>query len=153
MYPFSNSTLKTCFNCSVNCRTCTNDTFCTRCTNTTLLYNDGVSAECLNYCPVGYYASQGTCQPCATGCLSCYLNQGALTCGECLSFYYLLNGECLTICPSGYYSAIQNTVNVCLECASNCAQCDISSTNCTLCKNANYTEPGCSSQTCTTSQY
>ena len=152
MYPSSN----TCLNCSQSCLSCSNGTTCTQCSNTSYLFNNvnNYSSYCLNYCPSGYYATQGTCQPCQSSCLTCSLSQGQLICTSCASGLYLLNGQCLSQCPSGFYSVTSGSISTCQQCAANCAQCSIAASNCTLCQNANYTNyPSCSSQTCTTAQY
>lgn len=92
---------------------------------------------CTPTCPFGTYGrvSDYTCQPCPTGCLSCF---GPTTndCYKCGAFnasvdYSLVYGTntCQAGCPAGQFVSGY----LCLLCSSNCLTCITSSTNCLTC--------------------
>ena len=148
------SPTKACMNCSASCVSCTNVSVCLQCSNSTYVYyNSSINASsCVSYCSSGLYADSniGQCSPCGNNCSSCYQSSNQVVCTSCQSGYVLLGSQCVQSCPIGYY---QSTSNICQLCSSVCYSCNVSATNCTQCKNINYTAPNCASTTCNSSQF
>jgi hypothetical protein len=127
-----NSSTATCKACETNCGTCTNNTICTACINSTYLK----AADCASSCGIGYYQDtiSKTCNQCSANCSSCS-STGSIT---CINSTYLLSGVCVASCDIGYY---QDTINMtCIPCSSNCNSC--SNTECTQCINSTFLKSG-----------
>jgi len=99
-------------------------------------------------CATGYYLiSPSTCQPCNSYCMACtstlcnscmtgYTKSGANCIANAIGSCPTLISNCLscttsplvcTLCISGYYPASSS----CIQCSSNCNNCD--SSGCTIC--------------------
>ena len=94
----SNSGNASCSNCSTNCLTCTDYSFCLSCPQDKVLINK--KCECLSF---QFLTSDNICTNCDSSCLTCF-DSFFYSCSSCFSSY-LLNNVCLNICPIGYYSA------------------------------------------------
>ncbi len=108
------------------------------------------TGTCLQTCPVGFYVSpDGTqCLKCTSPCIDC---EGSATnctqCGVISNVKYFLNdtdlnnvaigGVCVTNCTGAFYEGL--TTLTCLPCQAGCAECDVSPTNCSSCKNTDAT--------------
>ncbi|EDQ84326.1 uncharacterized protein MONBRDRAFT_39306 [Monosiga brevicollis MX1] len=81
---YGNVTTRTCEDCHPQCTTCTSplSTTCTRCAEDFYLQPAPNNTVCAAECPMGYYASalEGSCLPCAAGCLAC---TGPANCSLC----------------------------------------------------------------------
>lgn len=104
------------------------------------------STICLQTCPAGYYiSSDGTqCLQCTSPCIGCAGSATNCTlCGTISNVKYYLNdtdltdlatgGVCVTNCTGAFYEGESSFT--CLPCQAGCAECDVSSTNCTSCTN------------------
>ena len=93
--------------CGTNCNTCTSNTVCTGCTDSSM----DLSLSCS--CPALTYLTNAT----PLQCLSCStIFPGCDTCS------YTTSTTC-TACLSGYYPTSAVPIASCLECSSTCATC------------------------------
>lgn len=160
----------TCIN-SANCTTCQPNLFLylgqclTACPSFPVFYYKyEPSWSCIINCPAPYFGFQGTgtcemvcpnayftnattkqCQPCPTGCNTCY----GTNCSSCATGYtyvpnsnicskqcsialpYYLNSACVTSCSTGTF--MLNDLVTCQRCNPICAECSVLATNCTKC--------------------
>lgn len=134
------SNSSTCVECNLPCKTCTEHP--SKCTACSSCCGNLFNFKCLESCPVGTYAINGSCQYCAYNCKTCI---GAdTTCTSCASGKILYNGACYDKCPylmiggictfncaNGLYKTVMNQ---CEACDSRCATCVSHPSNCTTCK-------------------
>ena len=109
-----------------------NDTYaCVTSVNCPVMqYGEPTTSLC-TYCP-------STCSACdnATYCTACQAGASMAIDNMCYTncnstHQYSYNGSCWLICPGGTYLTYTNVI--CAVCASVCATCDVTSTNCTSC--------------------
>ena len=129
-----------CVECNAPCKTCTEHP--SKCTSCQSCCGNLFNFKCLDICPVGTYAINGTCQYCAYNCKACLGSN--TTCTACPEGKILFNGNCYDQCPyvmiggvctfncaNGLY---KTAMNECKACASQCATCSGNPNNCTTCK-------------------
>lgn len=129
----------TCVACNTPCNTCmVHPSKCTSCLpGCGNIFNN----ECVNNCPVGTFANNGTCTYCSYSCASCLGT--STTCTACPLNKILYNGQCYDQCPYimiagvctfncgvGYYKVYPNQ---CFACSPICTTCNNTATNCTSC--------------------
>ncbi|KCV67548.1 serine/threonine protein kinase [Fonticula alba] len=73
--------------------------------------------RCLDQCPPGHRAQQGTCRSCPPRCRDCW--HSADTCDRCSSAAMLHQGACVSACPAGTLS-LDGT---CFSCDASCTAC------------------------------
>ncbi|OMJ74195.1 hypothetical protein SteCoe_26950 [Stentor coeruleus] len=115
-----------CEPCSPSCLTCSGAVdICSSCASGIVYQND-----CVDSCPVGYYATNGGCQPCATICKEC--EKTSTSCITCNLGYRLKGTTCEYVCPPGQFS----DGGVCQPCDEKCNTCYGTSIFCTSCSNS-----------------
>ncbi len=86
-------------------------------------------------CEKNMFFDQDTnqCQFCDISCLECI---SSTNCSKCNNRrHYIENGLCTEKCSDGSYalSMIDNNINRCIRCNSNCKTCENDSNNCSSC--------------------
>ena len=154
-----------CDTCSPSCLTCSvSVSNCTSCSGT-YLYISGANQACVSACPIGTITSGSNCLPCDSSCFACA--GSASNCIQCSPPLYLYLGGCVATCPG--IATNDGTGPVCLErcpigkytidnatciaCASPCASCDYSATNCTSCLSGVLVDYGVCVNQCASNQY
>ena len=99
------------------------------------------NSSCLAVCPDGYYSNSTdhSCYACDEKCTLCTGN--ATFCLECVAesgayeaFLLEANQSCLSDCPDTFFE--NSTDHKCYSCDNNCAQCDLTPSNCQSCKSS-----------------
>ena len=134
------SNSSSCVECNSPCKTCTEHP--SKCTTCKSCCGNIFNFKCLEICPVGTYAINGSCQYCAYTCKSCLGSN--TTCTACPNGKILYSGSCYDKCPylmiggictfkcaNGLY---KTAMNECKACDSRCATCEKHPSNCTTCK-------------------
>ena len=121
------SNSSTCIDCNTPCKTCTEHP--SKCTTCQSCCGNLFNYKCLDTCPVGTYAINGTCQYCAFNCKSCLGSN--TTCTACPSGKILFNGHCYDKCPYVMIGGVctfncakglyKTAINQCEKCDSQCA--------------------------------
>ena len=131
-----------CITCDASCQTCigTGSNECLTCAPTYYALTD-TELSCVTTCPLDKYADSSTmsCIDCDSTCLTCsgstatdcdscsgsgILDDGS--CGpNCSSGKYSMSRVCVITCPSHYY----NHTDTCLECPSECSECELDTSN------------------------
>lgn len=136
---FARSDDWTCQECSSNCASCeTSSDYCISCPSSELSLLDG---QCISFCPLGYFTSDGACLTCSSQCASC--EEKFDNCIRCTDDYLYLrsDGECTNSCSDGFYtttevletSSSDYLIEFCFECDDSCSKCSGSSTSCESC--------------------
>ncbi len=124
-------TTRTCQHCSPQCLTCQSSaTFCTSCTNATLLLKNN-RCQVANACDPGSYydTEKKRCQFCDITCKQCESREQN-ACTECLAARpLLLEGKCVARCPERHWQM----EGECLECSVGCTGCGPGGVECTGC--------------------
>lgn len=119
------------------CQPCNSN--CTSCTTT--------STKCTS-CTTSYFVSSSICKPCNTNCQNCIGT--STSCSSCNEEYYLNSDKkcasCLSPCKtcnniegcSSCKTGLYLVGTTCLECDSNCENCEGSSENCISCSDGMY---------------
>lgn len=96
---YANNIELLCLECQSPCLTCSSNTSCLTCMNSTYLYQQ----SCLSTCPDGYFANtmRRTCDSCVSPCLTCLSNLQCLTC--IYGFYDKTTSSCVLKCGAGFY--------------------------------------------------
>lgn len=135
-----------CSPCSTECLTCNATNSCTSCPNGYYRLNN----RCVNVCPAGYAAFNGSCQVCPVGCISC---STPTNCTNCRNDFRLntTTRKCDEIlpCVAGKYMDLNGT---CQNCSANCLLCS-SLQNCTQCSLPYFLRNGQCSSSCLSNQY
>lgn len=135
-----------CVPCSFNCLSCVSQSSCTKCSNSTYLYQ----GSCVYNCPLGTYPADSTCRSCNIAfCLQCSSPSICTTCDP-NSGAWLFNGTCMINCPVGTYQA--STVGQCTPCSAGCSAC-INSSYCSACVTGFYFSQGQCLQNCPNGTY
>ena len=123
-----------CTNCSTNCLTCLNVTYCNQCQPNAYFFN----GACFNTCPESTILLNGQCQTCPQGCLLC---DSPNNCLACVQPFFFWGGRCIQVCPVGYYQ--NSTASGCSPCNVTCQTCVGPSTGqCTGCATGYYLNNG-----------
>jgi proprotein convertase subtilisin/kexin type 5 len=136
---FCNPACLTCFGPStIQCYSCRPD-------NTTGIYYylSFGTTYCVDTCPYGQYAVNGslyTCQPCSINCATCVgTSTHCLTCTfiNTINIVYLHNAACIPVCPNLYWMNSSAPLDhQCSSCHSYCAVCTgPSNSECSKCAN------------------
>ncbi|XP_071529775.1 furin-like protease 2 isoform X2 [Panulirus ornatus] len=92
---------------------------------------------CIDSCPRGYYAVNGTCLHCGSHCTECTSPDQCISCDHHL---LLTNGSCLTNCPEGFFEMEDNR---CGSCYPQCKTCvGGSSSSCASCRSNSFLHNG-----------
>ncbi|KAG7160333.1 Furin-like protease 2-like [Homarus americanus] len=92
---------------------------------------------CVERCPEGYFAVNGSCLHCGGHCSECINPE---QCSRCDHHLLLSNGSCLTNCPEGFYETQDNK---CGSCSPQCKTCVGGSvTDCASCRSTSYLNEG-----------
>ena len=128
-----------CAACSSLCQNCDYAaTNCTSCNSSAYLYGN----ICVGSCSLQLNYSYGNntdrkCYPCGTNCQQCTNSTYCTTCvNNATVTTYNYNGKCMTTCPDNTLTS--TSPNICLPCASNCAHCVTTVSNCDVCNSAFY---------------
>ncbi|KCV69795.1 TKL protein kinase [Fonticula alba] len=136
-----------CRPCAGSCGTCTGPAAdqCTSCPGSAFLHG----GRCVAACPGGTFAcrTNGSCQPCDTGCRECTTltsvgGHCAALCHACQHdrVHSPMTGRCEAACPPGEYDTLARG---CATCAGPCRGCFGSADHCTSCLDpALWLEPG-----------
>lgn len=141
---YFNGSTSLCEVCSSSCASCSAFSTCTSCGLITgvqsYLHSDSV---CYTTCPTGYAITTANgahlCLSCPTGCASCSLVTGTVTCTLCQQVstinFYLSGGTCVVNCPAGTYAGANGGGDpVCVGCDGSCSTCSgAGSSACTSC--------------------
>ena len=82
--------------------------------------------KCVNFCPDGYFESNGNCKKCDDNCATCSQEN---VCTGCLETEYLYLTKCVKTCPSFTWPSD----GVCISCTNDCDICSGINT-CSQCK-------------------
>ena len=103
----------------------------TSCYELLAYYIEENTYECISSMPnKGYFlanSNTGLFAKCHSECDTCSKNytESSSNCDTCVnSEYYLLEGNCVVNCPEGYYSSVNNGINICKKCYTNCMACN-----------------------------
>lgn len=112
---------KLCVPCSSGCVSCFDSLTCISCESGKYLYQD----KCITTCPLGLIPStvDNTCKKCPLNCNQCTIDTTSqfISCTQCLTPLFLINGTCYSTCPSNTY--LSNISNQCVPCENNCLTC------------------------------
>lgn len=136
-----------CLLCHPQCDGCTGHTAndCINCRNFLLTVNS--TDTCVDQCPLNYYASNSTCQPCDPQCLGGCRSSGPFQCTQCRSAGIRRSvgmTECVSECSFSnnniYYLDI---TSMCERCSDLCSTIDgctgPTAGECRTCRNGTYT--------------
>lgn len=150
---FLNFATQTCVPCSPVCLTCISSNQCITCASGLYLNSN---QTCTTSCPAGTSSivsnNQFICSPCPVNCLTCIYSSvsQSLTCTQCSSNYYLVNGNCSQTCPAGSYPS--PTLYSCIDCGivgcQNCQFTTILTVSCSTCQAGYYIYNGLCVTTC-----
>lgn len=118
-----------CKPCLAECKTCSNESSCTKCRQGLVLHN----MKCITSCPEGLYAEKetSTCMKCDSRCKDC--SESPSTCVSCNAPQILFNDQCINQCPTGMF--LSKAFSRCLPCDGSCSTCvGPGRTHCTSCK-------------------
>ncbi|KAL7720797.1 Protein serine/threonine kinase [Entamoeba marina] len=145
-----------CYECSNECTTCYNLTYCFGCNDGYMLNDNNecvdmneLNANCKNaipgssggcaICNDGYYRDQTTCISCISNCNKCYNGESCLSCE---SNYFLLNDASECISYDDLTNCETKTQSGCSKCNSSyyldnqyCTLCSDTIRNCNTCNN------------------
>lgn len=115
---FANAVTKTCDNCNVDCKTCSNSTTCDECKNKLT----PVNGICPPECPSNLVLVGLSCKPCDTvaECVKCS-GEDLGICTKCQTGFILFNNDCIYPCPEGY---VEIAGPSCKKCPEFCKTCD-----------------------------
>lgn len=125
---YADTGTKSCESClDENCKTCTNNTHCVKCSPTYLLSADKTS--CLTECPIATFEKDGECVPCSASCKVC---TNEYVCKECYAPNLVMPTYTCGMCivsngyiEDGFY---------CKACHESCKTCrGVAKNNCVTC--------------------
>lgn len=130
--------------CDPSCSTCSGPSKldCIACSTGLMLINRECILDCSSVGSNYYYDFlTKSCQPCTTGCASCFGNIST-KCWSCSTGYVLSGSKCsptvIPTCTSGTY--FETNLNSCQPCTSNCISCT-STSSCMACDSITFLSP------------